>query len=127
MNYGKPAMLVGALTILASTLAFEWAAFSEAKIADQVAPIALIAGLLGLAIWLTGCVKICRTLSAPSLFGFGVAMLIVLFLGGSLLDHLSPAVTNVHIGMGGLMAPMAACFLGGLMFILLGIVRLGAH
>jgi hypothetical protein len=127
MNYGKPWMLVGALTIIASTFAFEWAAFSESTSAYQVAPAALIAGLLGLVIWLTGCVMICRTLSAPSLFGLGAAFLVFLFLGGSMLDHFSPALTNVHIGMGGLMAPMAGCFLGGLMFILVGIVRLGAH
>jgi hypothetical protein len=127
MNYGKPAMLIGALTILASTIAFEWATFSEARRAYEVPPIALIAGLVGLVIWLTGCVMICRTVSAQSLFGSGAAMLFILFFGGSLLDHLSPALTNVHIGMGGLIAPMAACFLGGLMFILAGIVRLGAN
>lgn len=127
MNYGKPAMLAGALTILASTAAFEWATFSEATIADQVPFIALIAGLIGLVIWLTGCVMICRTQSASTLFGSGVGMLFLLFFGGSLLDHVSPAVTNVHMGMGGLMAPMAACFLGGVMFILVGIVRLGTN
>ncbi len=120
-------MLIGALTILASTIVFEWAAFSEATFSDQVPPIALVAGLVGLVIWVTGCVMICRTGSAPSLFGGGAAMLLFLFLGGSLLDHFSPALTNVHIGMGGLMAPMAACFLGGVMFILAGIVRLGAN
>ena len=119
-------MLFGAPTILAGTAAFEWATFSESTDADQVVPIALIAGLVGLVIWLAGCVMICRTASAPTLFGGGAMMLFLLFFGGSLLDHFSPAATNVHLGMGGLLAPMAACFLGGLAFILVGIVRLGA-
>ena len=127
MNYGKPAMLVGALTILASTLTFEWAAFSRATFADQVPPIALIGGLIGLVVWLAGCVMICRTLSAPALFGSGATMLFFLFFGGALLDHFSPDLTNVHGGFGGLMAPMSACFLGGVMFILVCIVRLRAN
>ncbi|MGD0908024.1 MAG: hypothetical protein ABSA96_10615 [Candidatus Acidiferrales bacterium] len=127
MNYGKHAMLLGGLTILGSALAFEWATFSRAIKSYEVVPIALIAGLAGLVVWLAGCVMICRTASAPSLFGGGVMMLFFLFFGGVLLDHISPALTNVHLGMGGIMAPMAACFLGGVMFILVGIVRLGAN
>jgi len=127
MNYGKQAMLAGGLTILGSAVAFEWATFSRAVKSYEVVPIALIVGLAGLIVWLAGCVTICRKASAPSLFGGGAMMLFFLFVGGSLLDHISPALTNVHLGMGGIMAPMAACFLGGVMFILVGIVRLGAN
>ena len=127
MNYGKQAMLAGGLTILGSAVAFEWATFSRAVKSYEVVPIALIVGLAGLIVWLVGCVTICRKASAPSLFGGGAMMLFFLFVGGSLLDHISPALTNVHLGMGGIMAPMAACFLGGVMFILVGIVRLGAN
>ncbi len=120
-------MLVGGLTILGGALAFEWAMFSRSVKSYEVVPIALIAGLVGLVIWLAGCVMICRTASAPSLFAGGVIMLFFLLLGGALLDRISPAITNVHGGMGGIMAPMAACFLGGVMLILVGIVRLGAN
>ena len=88
---------------------------------------ALVVGLVGLIVWLTGCVMICRKLSAPSLFGCGVALLIFLFFGGTLLEHISPDMVNVHIGMPGILAPMAGCFLGGMMFILVGILRLAVN
>jgi hypothetical protein len=127
MDYGKSVMIAGAMIILASSVAFDWAAFSRETIADQVAPIALVAGLVGLIIWLTGCVMICRKLSAPALFGGGVAMLIFLFFGGTLLEHISPALVNVHIGLPGIMAPMAGCFIGGIMFILVGMFRLAVN
>jgi hypothetical protein len=127
MKYGKWGMFIGALTILMSTAAFEWSMFSSAIKSDEVVPFTLVAGLVGLIIWLTGCVMTCRTAQAPSLFGAGVILLVFLFFGGALLDHISPRLTNVHMGMGGLFPPMAACFLGGLMFILVGIARLGAN
>jgi hypothetical protein len=127
MNYAKSAMLAGALTILASTLSFEWATFTESVHAYQVPPAALIAGLVGLAIWLTGCVMLCRKASGPTLFGSGAALLFFLFVGGAMLEHLWPNVSNVHMGMGGLFAPMAACFIGGMMFILVGIFRSGSN
>jgi hypothetical protein len=127
MKYGKPAMVIGALTILVSTLSFEWFTFSKTVLADQASPDDLIVGLIGLVIWLAGCVMICRTVSAPALFASGAALLFFLFFGGALLDHFSPDLTNIHIGMVGLMAPMAACFLGGVMFILVAIVRLVAN
>ena len=120
-------MIVGAMTILASTAAFDWATFSRGIFADQVAPIALVAGLVGLIIWLTGCVMICRKLSAPALFGCGVALLLFLFIGGTLLERVSPALVSVHTGMPGIFAPMAGCFLGGMMFILVGIFRLAVN
>jgi hypothetical protein len=127
LNFAKSAMLFGALTILASTVCFEWATFTQSAMAYRIPPAALIAGLVGLAIWLTGCTMVCRTASAPALFGGGAAMLFFLFVGGSLLERLWPSVTNVHGGMGGLFAPMAACFIAGMMFILVGIFRLGSN
>jgi hypothetical protein len=124
---GKWLMVVGAMVLLASAVVFEWATFSRLTNDYRIVPPVLIAGLAGLAIWLAGCVLVCRVASGPGLFGGGVMMLVVLFLGGGLLDRFSPAVTNVQIGVAGIFAPMAACFLGGIMFIFVAIVRLGAN
>ncbi|HLJ23657.1 MAG TPA: hypothetical protein VKT71_06075 [Candidatus Acidoferrales bacterium] len=122
MNPAKSALLAGALTILTSTLASEWATSSRAAIADQIPFAALIAAVAGLIIWLTGCVMICRKASAAALFGGGAAMLIFLSGGGSIVDHLWPS-----IGVGALLVPMAACFIGGMMFIVVGIFRSGSN
>jgi hypothetical protein len=126
MNPAKSAMLAGALTILAGTLAFEWATFSQSAIADKIPAATLIAGLVGLIIWLAGCVMMCRKASAATLFGSGAAMLVFLFVGGAMLERLWPSVTNAPGRMGGLLAPMAASFIGGMMLILVGIFRLGS-
>ncbi len=125
MGFAKGLMLFSGLTILLSTAAFEWATFSELTYVYQVPPLAMIAGLVGLAAWLVGSVMICGRVPASTLLSAGLLMLIFLPLCISMLSHLSPVFFNVHGGMGGFFAPVAACLLSGALFILAGIVRLG--
>ena len=130
MKFGNLLILAGALTILAGTAGFEIATFTSLRysaLGYEIPPLALLASAIGLLVWLAGCILVCRRVAGPTLFGMGVILLFLLFVGGSLLDRFAPGVTNVHIGMGGILAPVAACFLGGVMLILVGIVRLDAN
>jgi hypothetical protein len=123
MKYGKWGMLIGALTIVASTTAFEWATFYDSY-DNKIFSIAFFGGPIGLIIWLVGCVRICRTIPGRTLLGAGILMLFFLFFTVALLDHISPVFFNAHLGIGGMLAPVTACLLGGLMFIVAGIVRI---
>jgi hypothetical protein len=123
MSYGKPLLVIGALTIIASSAVFESATFSESIEAYRYIPIALVTGIVGLVVWLAGCAVICRATSARRLLVAGAAILIALPVWLALLDAISPALLNVHVGMGGFLAPVVASLVGALMFILVGLGR----
>jgi hypothetical protein len=126
MRYGKPLMLIGALAIVASTAVFELATFSRSSEAYRYIPVSLITGLVGLVVWFAGCAMISRATSARRLLIAGAAILVGLPACLALLDAISPALMNVHIGMGGFLAPVVASLFGALIFILVGLGRLVA-
>ena len=119
-------MLIGALAIVVSTAVFELETFSESTESYRFIPDALDTGLVGLLVWVVGCALICRATSARNLLIAGAAILVGLPTCLALLDAINPALLNVHIGMGGFLAPVVASLLGALMFILVGLGRLVA-
>jgi hypothetical protein len=127
MSNGKLLLWLGGAALVASTAAFEFATFSSlrySRIGYQMPPIALIAGAVGLFAVVAGCIMICRETEGRKLLVAGLFVLGAAFFSGSMLDRISPAVLNVHIGGGGFIAPMVASVLVGLICIVAGFARL---
>jgi hypothetical protein len=127
MSQGKLLLWIGGAALAASTAAFEFATFSSleySSIGYQMPPIALIVGAAGVVAVLAGCIMICRETEGQKLLVGGLFILGAAFLSVSMLDRISPALFNVHIGGGGFIAPMVASVLVGLICIVAGLVRL---
>jgi uncharacterized membrane protein YhhN len=124
MTYAKAYLLFGALIILGSTAAFDWATLSENVDAPQVPPIALFVGMLGVSVWLAGCTLISIRIPPGALFGVGGLMLLFLPITLWILNHINPVLFDVHIDSGGMLAPVTAGLESGLIFLVVGLIRL---
>jgi hypothetical protein len=127
MSKGKLLLWLGGAALAASTAAFELATFSPleySSIGYQLPPIALMVGAAGLFVTVAGCIMICREMEGQKLLVAGLFVLGAAFFGVSMLDRISPALFNVHIGGGGFIAPMVASVLVGLICIVAGLARL---
>jgi len=127
MSKGKLLLLIGGVAIVGSTLAFELTLFSPLQVSPlsyQIPPFALLFGFAGLLIVLVGCIMVCREAEGRDLLVAGMSILGAVFLGVPILDHLSPALFNVHLGFGGFVAPIAASVLCGIICMVAGIARM---